>query len=130
MKKVLLDTNAFSALFKGDNSVFDVIVESERVFVSIFVLGELFTGFKGGKKEKENRKILNDFLSKSSVRLIDATRETAEIFSEIKNKLRLTGTPVPINDIWIAAHVIETGSVLITFDKHFIKIAGLRIWSI
>ncbi len=54
--------------------------------------------------------------------------ETAEIYSEIKNQLKLKGKSLPINDVWIAAHSIETGSVLITYDKHLNHISGLRKW--
>ena len=128
MKKILLDTNAISSLFRGDKKVLEEIIEADRVYISIFVLGELFSGFKGGNKENENYLLIKDFISKSTVKTINGTMETAEIFSEIKNKLKVNGTPLPINDIWIAAHSIETGSVLITYDKHFDEISGLRKW--
>lgn len=128
MKKILLDTNAYSNYLKGDQVVFDEIVNSERVYVSIFVIAELLTGFKGGNKEKENRSILNKFLSKSTVEVLKAGVETSETFSEIKHVLKSQGTPIPINDVWIAAHVRESGATLITYDKHFEHISGLRIW--
>jgi len=54
--------------------------------------------------------------------------ETAEIFASIKKDLRTTGKPVPINDVWIAAHALETGSVRVTFDRHFSSAPGLRLW--
>jgi tRNA(fMet)-specific endonuclease VapC len=47
---------------------------------------------------------------------------------EIKHALRKAGTPLPINDVWVAAHAVETGSVLVTFDAHFKEIKGLRLW--
>ena len=128
MKKILLDTNAISSLFRGDEKVLEEIYEADRIYISIFVLGELFSGFKGGNKEKENSLLIKDFISKPTVKIINGTIETAEIFSEIKNQLKLKGSPLPINDIWIAAHSIETGSVLITYDKHFNHISGLRKW--
>ncbi len=128
MKKILLDTNAISSLLRGDEKVLEEIIGADRVYISIFVLGELFSGFKGGNKEKENSLLIKDFISKPTVKIINGTIETAEIFSEIKNQLKLKGTPLPINDIWIAAHSIETGSVLITYDKHFNHISGLRKW--
>lgn len=128
MKKILLDTNAISSLLRGDEKVLEEIIGADRVYISIFVLGELFSGFKGGNKEKENSLLIKDFISKPTVKIINGTIETAEIFSEIKNQLKLKGTLLPINDIWIAAHSIETGSVLITYDKHFNHISGLRKW--
>ncbi len=128
MRKILLDTNAISSLLRGDDKVLEKIIEADIVYISIFVLAELYTGFKGGNKEKENNLLIKNFISKSTVKVLSGTIETAEIFSEIKNQLELNGTPIPINDIWIASHSIETGSVLITYDKHFNYIPGLRKW--
>ncbi len=129
MNRILLDTNAYSEFLRGNDQVLSALAKSKTVFVSIFVLGELFCGFKGGKKESQNKDLLSRFLDKSTVQVLDATQETAEIFGFVKNDLRIKGTPIPINDIWIAAHTIESGSTIVTFDDHFNKIAGLRIWS-
>ena len=128
MKKILLDTNAYSYYLKGDQVVFNEIINSDRVYVSIFVMAELLAGFKGGSKEKANRSILNKFLSKSTVEILKAGIETSESFSEIKHALKSQGTPIPINDVWIAAHVRESGATLVTYDKHFEQISDLRIW--
>ncbi len=59
---------------------------------------------------------------------IKQAKITAEIFGEIKNFLKKSGTPIPINDVWIASHTVETGSVVITYDNHFKKVPGLRCW--
>ena len=128
MRKVLLDTNAFTSLFKGDKKVLAEISKSDIIYVSIFVLGELYAGFKGGTKELQNKEILNRFLEKITVQILVASAETAEIFGKIKHELKTTGTPIPINDVWIASHTLETGSVLLTYDIHFLKVKGLRLW--
>jgi len=52
-----------------------------------------------------------------------------ETAGHLKDNLRKLGTPIPINDVWIAAHALETGSVLVTYDDHFSRIPGLRLWS-
>ena len=129
MKKILLDTNAYTKLLTGDDSVLSVVASAETVFMSIFVLGELYAGFAGGAKFRENCEILTRFLGKSSVMILNATTETAEVFGELKNALKQAGTPLPINDVWIASHGLETGSVIISYDLHFRKIAGIRLWS-
>lgn len=129
MKKIILDTNAYTNLLVGGEDVLDIISSADIVYMSIFVLGELYAGFAGGSKEKENRETLKSFLYKPSVKILNASLETADVFGMVKNKLKTAGTPMPINDIWIAAHAIETGSTIITFDKHFKKISGLRLWS-
>ena len=58
----------------------------------------------------------------------DVSQETAEIYSDIKMALKKKGTPIPLNDVWIAAHTVETGAKLITYDSHFLKVPGLRVW--
>ena len=126
--KIVLDTNAYTRLLTGDEHVLDVIGTAETVYMSIFVLGELYAGFAGGTKERENKDTLNRFLLKPSVKILNASAETAEVFGMVKQDLKKAGTPLPINDVWIAAHTLETGSTLVTFDDHFNKIAGVRRW--
>ncbi len=130
MRKILLDTSAYSRLRCGSEGVLDALSHADLVYLSVFVLGELHAGFKAGSKEAANRELLERFLTRATVRIVAATKETAEVFAEIKHALRKAGTPVPLNDVWIAAHAIETGSVLATFDAHFQKIAGLRVWDV
>ena len=128
MKKVLLDTNAYASFLYGDDAVLDILAKAQVVFMSVFVLGELYAGFRGGEKKRQNKLWLERFLQKPSVTILDATRETSEIFGHIKYSLKEAGTPMPINDVWIASHVFETGSLLISYDSHFLNIPGLRIW--
>ena len=126
--KVLLDTNALSALWSGDERILDALGQAECVFMSIIVLGELFAGFRGGTRIKENRARLAGLLAKPTVRTLELSTETAEVYGQIKNALKRAGTPIPINDVWLSAQAIETGSVLITFDNHFGNVSGIRLW--
>ncbi len=129
MKHVLLDTNAYVAFTKGDQRVQHVIAKAKRVFLSLISEGELLFGFKNGSIEQKNRDVFESFLSKPNVRVVYPTRETAELYSDIYIDLRKKGKPIPTNDIWIAACCIETGSVMVTYDKHFLHVTKLRIWS-
>ena len=128
MTAILLDTNAFTGYLRGDTRVLDSLAKAGRVHMSVFVLGELFAGFRSGSKEKPNRRMLEAFLAKPAVRVLDATRETADYFGLIKSALKKSGQPIPLNDAWIAAHALETGSVLVTYDSHFKIVPGLRVW--
>ena len=128
MTKILLDTNAYTGFMNGDQVVFDYIIEAETVYISTIMVGELFAGFNGGKKYSKNVEELRLFLTKDGVEILDVTIETSEIFGEIKAELSKKGKMIPLNDIWIAAHAIETGSKLVTYDAHFKTINGLRIW--
>ena len=74
-----------------------------------------------------NKEIIRRFLEKSTVTIVDATHETAEVYAQVKDGLRKSGRPIPTNDVWIAAQVLEAGAVLVTYDSHFRAIPGLRI---
>ena len=128
MRKVLIDTSAYSELLRGSQAVVEALGRTDIVYLSVFVLGELYTGFRGSARATANKQLLERFIARPTVRLRDATQETAQIFAQIKHALKQAGTPIPINDVWIAAHAIETGSVLVTFDSHFAKVPGLRLW--
>lgn len=128
MKKVLLDTSAYSNLLKGDKEVKNQIEEVSTTYLSTVVIGELLTAFKNGRHEVNNRDVLRKFLSQPSVVVVHVTEETAEIYAHIAHNLKKKGTPIPTNDVWIAAHTVETGAKLITYDAHFLKVAGLRVW--
>ena len=129
MKKVLIDSDAYTYFLQGNNKVQHELEKADKVYFSVIVLGELLAAFKKGTREKENSKILNKFLSKITVEIILVTRETAEVYSSTKKLLQDVGKPIPSNDLWIASQAIETGSILITFDKHFLHIPGLRLWN-
>jgi len=80
MRKILPDTNAYVRFLRGDEKVMNRLAQADCVYRSVFVLGELRSGFKVGAKEKENRQILERFLLKSTVTVLDGTMETADIF--------------------------------------------------
>ena len=128
MKKIILDTNAYAGLLAGDQDVLSAISAAEIFYMYVFVLGELHAGFAGGAKKRENKDTLQRFLMKPSVKILNATTETAEVFGQVKFNLKRSGNPLPINDVWIAAHALETGSVVVTYDTHFESIPGLRLW--
>lgn len=126
-RRILLDTNAYSDLMRGSSKILDILGSANRVYLSVIVIGEVLTGFRGGSQEQRNRKILNRFLERPTVRIAQVTVETAELFSTTMNELKLAGTKIPINDVWIAAHAVELGAKLVTRDAHFRSIANLRI---
>jgi tRNA(fMet)-specific endonuclease VapC len=128
MRKILLDTSAYVRFLRGDEKVLAHLGQADCVYMSVFVLGELFAGFKAGAKERENKRILGKFLSRPTVSVLEATMETADVFGLVKDSLRKSGHPIPVNDVWIAAHTLETGSILVTYDDHFHAITGLRLW--
>ena len=128
MKSIMLDTNAYSSYRRGNEDVLEALARAERVFMSVFVLGELLYGLLGGNQQVRNRRELSSFLDKPSVFVATATEETSEQFAVTKEALRQTGTPLPMNDVWIAAHCLQLGATMVTLDGHFSSVPGLRVW--
>src|SRR5438552_18757953 len=110
MNTVVLDTNAYQKLLMNDKEVYHHISHADITYLSPIMLGELYYGFYGGNKFESNIKRLKSFLSKSSVSVLQISEETSLLYGQIKNSLRKSGTPIPTNDIWIAAGAMETGS--------------------
>jgi len=123
--KILLDTNAYVGFKVGANEVVDIIVKSQHIVFSPVVLGELMFGFYNGTRFKQNMEALNEFLRHEIVDLIPLGEITADRYSRIAHQLTKQGTPIPTNDIWIAAQAMEHGAELITSDRHFEQLAGL-----
>ena len=129
MKRIFLDTNVFDKVDEGDGQVLAYLEETSEICTSVIVAGELFYGFKGGNKEKQNIRKLDEFLSENEVEVALVSTETAKIYGQIAHHLKKMGKPVPTNDMWIAAQAMELGAELVTFDrKHFKEIPGLRLW--
>jgi tRNA(fMet)-specific endonuclease VapC len=127
--KVSLDTNAYTRLMTGHRPLADLLERVDEIFISSIVVGELMAGFALGSRRKENLSVLQSFLATEATAISDITRDVAERYALIFSELRLQGTPIPTNDIWIAAAAFESGSRLISYDAHFNKISGLVVLS-
>ena len=119
MSRLLLDTSAYSAVRRGDKRLLAPIQEAAQVFLTPVVIGELLYGFLGGGLEPENRGLLREFLESPRVEVLSVDEETAERYAVIRNYLRRQGSPVPANDLWIAASAAQYGLRLLTLDEHF-----------
>lgn len=128
MKKVLIDTNIYSLAMKGDATVVNELRKIDQIGFSAVSVGELFSGFKGGRREDKNREELNIFLDSPRVVVHAISVDTAEFYASILNNLKLAGTPIPTNDIWIAAVAFQHGYKLFTKDKHFESVPGLVLF--
>ena len=127
MNKILIDTNIYSSAFKGEPKVIATLRYVSQIGITSISIGELLSGFKAGYREKENRKELGEFLDSPRVSLYPVDSDTAEYYSSILNQLKNQGTPIPTNDIWIAAVAFQHGLELYTLDNHFLKINGLLL---
>ena len=126
--KRLLDTNAYSALKRGHGEVAQLVRDSVELAFSMVVIGELLFGFRNGTSVQRNTAELEELLVSPRVTVLPVTRTTADRFGRIAAMLRKAGTPIPSNDIWIAAHAVESGAELLSFDAHFAAVPGL-VWT-
>ena len=122
MNKLLLDTSAYSAFMRGDESIVQAIREADEICLTLIVLGELKAGFLRGAKRKENEALLVKFLESPRMCLHTLDEDTAERYAVIHQGLRKAGTPIPTNDLWIAASAMQHGLRVLTTDTHFGKI--------
>jgi predicted nucleic acid-binding protein len=127
MRGLLLDTSAYSALLRGHTEVTHTLQQAEEIYVNPIVLGELRAGFLRGKHRAKNEQELHTFLSSPRVRVAAIDEETAIRYAVILNALWETGTPVPTNDVWIAASAMQYGLLLLTTDAHFQKIRQVLV---
>ena len=125
--RLLLDTSAYSAFMKGHAEIRSAVQGNEEIFLSSVIIGELIAGFiKGGRRRKSEGE-LRRFLASPRVAVLDVTEETAERYAVILNSLWRAGTPIPTNDIWIAASAMEYGLRLLTTDGHYQKVSQIMI---
>ena len=125
IKRVLIDTNIYSELLRGNQPVADLLKEPEIIAFSVISIAELLSGFKNSAREKENLEELDRFLYSPRVLVYDIDIETSEFYAKIYDELKRSGDPIPTNDLWIAALALQHGTKLFTLDKHFRKFQGL-----
>jgi tRNA(fMet)-specific endonuclease VapC len=117
--KICLDTSAYSHFKRGASDAIEIIDAAEWVGFPVVALGELRTGFALGRKPLDNERELAAFLRNPVVQVLDVDDAASRIYAEIVLALRKAGTPLPTNDIWIAAVAAREGAAVVTFDAHF-----------
>jgi len=120
--KVMMDTSAYTAFLRGSPEVKEAVQQADEIVFNPVVLGELIAGFLMGRNERKNRAILKDFLSSLRVIVAEIDEETSERYAVIVQSLRRKGTPIPTNDLWIAASAMQHGLKVLTTDKHYLEV--------
>jgi tRNA(fMet)-specific endonuclease VapC len=117
--KVALDTNRYVDLCRGVAGTVKLLEEAEAVLLPFVVLGELRAGFAQGRRQAENERTLRKFLIKDGVSVLFADDHTTHHYAAVFRQLRRQGTPIPTNDMWLAALVLQHNIALHARDKHF-----------
>jgi tRNA(fMet)-specific endonuclease VapC len=123
--KYLLDTNIVIPLFAKDPQVTERVRTSQKIFIPIIVIGELYYGARKSSRCQENIAKIDEFVRDNMILNCDVG--TARQYSEIKEQLRKKGRPIPENDLWIAAIALQHQLSLVTRDPHFQQIQELNV---
>ncbi len=117
--RLALDTNRYTDLCRGNASVVHTVEHADEVWLPFVVIGELRAGFAVGSQGPRNEAVLRRFLLKSGVSVLYADEQTTHHYATVYRQLRKQGTPIPTNDMWIAALVLQHSLVLCARDAHF-----------
>jgi tRNA(fMet)-specific endonuclease VapC len=117
--RIALDTNRYVDLCKGVEDTVTVVSTAEAVFLPFVVVAELRAGFGLGKRAAENERVLRRFLLKPGVFVLYPDEQTTHHYAAAYRQLRLQGTPIPTNDLWIAALILQHNLRLHDRDRHF-----------
>jgi tRNA(fMet)-specific endonuclease VapC len=124
--RLALDSNRYTDLCRGDADVVRAVEEATEVFVPFVVIGELRAGFGLGSRTLENERVLARFLSLPDVKVMHTDDATTHHYATVFRQLRRQGTPIPSNDMWIAALVLQHDLVLYARDRHFDHLPQLK----
>ncbi len=129
MKRILFDTNVLIPYLRNPDAFAGILSSYDCIMLTPTVIGEFRVGITPTKQGMESARVLDDFLLNSAVEEIHITFQTSVFYARIFQMLKHQGTPIPTNDIWIAAAAMQCWGDLLTNDSHFMHIHGLRIVS-
>jgi tRNA(fMet)-specific endonuclease VapC len=121
---VILDTNGVSALAEGESALESILRKANRVAIPVIVLGEYRYGISRSREQKRYEEWLTEYLPKFLI--LDIDERTTVPYAAIRSELKRAGTPIPSNDVWIAALCRQHSLPLLTRDRHFDAVPGIR----
>ena len=127
MTRPLLDTSAYAAFFRDHPGLKALVQESDELFISPIVLGEVRSGFLKGERQAENERKLQEFLASPRCNVPVIDEDTADRYAAIYHYLRRQGTPLSPNDLWIAASAGQHGLTVVTLDGDFDRIPQVLV---
>ena len=117
--RIALDAKRYVDLCKGDEETVKLVSTAEAVFLPFVVVAELRAAFAQGKRAAENERVLRRFLLKPGVSVLYPDDQTTHHYAAAYRQLRVQETPIPMNDVWVAALVLQHNLRLHDRDKHF-----------
>ena len=125
--RLALDTNRYTDFARGDAMVRRFLEQADAVFLPFVVIAELRAGFSIGTRGRDNERVLQRLLARPGVEQLFADDTTTQTYAALYRQLRTQGTPIPINDLWIAALVAQHNLTLLTRDPHFQRLPQLDV---
>jgi predicted nucleic acid-binding protein len=121
---VILDTNGLSALAEGEPALEPILRKAAQIALPVIVLGEYRYGISQSRNRKHYEQWLAEYLP--TFRILDVDERTTLSYSTVRTGLKKAGTPIPSNDVWIAALCRQHSLPLLSRDRHFDAVAGIR----
>jgi tRNA(fMet)-specific endonuclease VapC len=121
---LVLDTNALSALAEGEPKAVKACTSADEIAIPVIVLGEYRFGISQSRHKREYQRWLDELLP--ACKILEVDEETALNYAEIRSRLKKSGTPIPSNDLWIAALCVQHTSPILTRDRHYEAVSGLK----
>jgi tRNA(fMet)-specific endonuclease VapC len=121
---LILDTNALSAVADGEGSAIELVARAERLAVPVIVLGEYRLGIAQSRQKASYESWLRQWIA--AVQVLEIDEETTHSYAAIGLELKKTGRPIPVNDLWVAALCRQHSLPLLSRDRHFDLVSGLR----
>ena len=122
---LILDTNALSAFAEGDPGMLGALANETQLAIPAVVLGEYVYGIRRSRFRRRYESWLAE--SADAFTVLEVGPSTAAHYAAIRQELRDSGLPIPTNDVWIAALAREYRWPLLTRDRHFASVHGLRL---
>ncbi len=117
--RLALDTNGYVDMCRGVSQTVSLLEEAETIVLPFVVVAELRAGFLHGRRPAENERVLRRFLAKTGVQVLFPDDQTTHHYAVVFRQLRKQGTPIPTNDMWLAAIVLQHNLWLHSRDAHF-----------
>ena len=116
---IVIDTNRYRDFVDGVPETVAVFRTSPRILIPFVVVAELRAGFAVGSQSARNERVFEQFLHRPRVEVLLPSMETTRHYANLYRQLRSAGTPIPTNDLWIAALVVQHDVMLYSRDRHF-----------
>jgi tRNA(fMet)-specific endonuclease VapC len=124
--RLALDSNRYTDLCRGVAQAVEAVEQAAEVFLPFVVLAELRAGFSLGRRGTENERVLTRFLRRPGIGALLGDEQTTHHYAAVYRQLRHQGTPIPTNDLWTAALVLQHDLVLFARDRHFDHLPQIR----